>query len=547
MISFEEMPDCGNDNGKLDSIASPKISVVFHQDVRIILVPSRGEYKRNGICSQLWWGAMEFSQFQAMAAKEIKAYARVEGIEARAARRKLYQPRPEEIIYEDWDEQCISITPISRAVLELSGHVGFPDEKDSRPATLDMPPTEDDDSCLSLEEAKWSPRSVQHFPPYPVYSESPPPPRPNAVDILHAPTQLKGILKREPGTCAVDVPASASPGSVNKTMPAQNSNGSDDSDYGNFVEELTSPSPLMDASNSPMAMSMSLECGGTSGGLNEISDSAALPTYSNGHAREHQAQGDGDGDGEVEVNTFVSDRVNRISTAGCTPPPSLPGSVASSPNRTEKRLLRLKGLHDKISSEDLHLSEEETELLNEDLALMPALNRQDSLHCIKNMQRGTPVLPEELDEPRKSQTFWYGHRQLNSSTSLAKRDSDVELNADSLAQSASKIDALDPLADTLTLCVPLVQPGKLRPAVEGRTLSGVGSSTGLVRMLTWFIFFAFLFIFLKEKRHSMQSATGGSGGLSKDTTVFDTWLSSWGSYVHANANPSASSTEHIDL
>lgn len=66
--------------------------VVFDQSVRVILIPSRGEYRRVGLYSVLWWNSFEFGQFQASAQNEIRALASAEGIGARAARRKLYQP-----------------------------------------------------------------------------------------------------------------------------------------------------------------------------------------------------------------------------------------------------------------------------------------------------------------------------------------------------------------------------------------------------------------------------------------------------------------------
>ena len=66
--------------------------VVFDQSVRVILIPSRGEYRKVGLYSALWWNSFEFGQFQASAQNEIRAVAAAEGIGARAARRKLYQP-----------------------------------------------------------------------------------------------------------------------------------------------------------------------------------------------------------------------------------------------------------------------------------------------------------------------------------------------------------------------------------------------------------------------------------------------------------------------
>ena len=70
----------------------PSKRVVFDQSVRVILIPSRGEYRKVGLYSALWWNSFEFGQFQSSAQNEIRALATAEGIGARAARRKLYQP-----------------------------------------------------------------------------------------------------------------------------------------------------------------------------------------------------------------------------------------------------------------------------------------------------------------------------------------------------------------------------------------------------------------------------------------------------------------------
>jgi len=66
--------------------------VAFCQSLRVILIPSRGEYKRAGLYGELWWASIDFLQFQAAANSEIRMLASYEGIGAKAARCKLYQP-----------------------------------------------------------------------------------------------------------------------------------------------------------------------------------------------------------------------------------------------------------------------------------------------------------------------------------------------------------------------------------------------------------------------------------------------------------------------
>ena len=91
----------GSCDSKFDAEASCR-RVGFDQSVRVILIPSRDEYRKVGLYGALWWSGFEFSQFQASAHNEIRALALEEGIGARAARRKLYQPSLEG--REKWGE-----------------------------------------------------------------------------------------------------------------------------------------------------------------------------------------------------------------------------------------------------------------------------------------------------------------------------------------------------------------------------------------------------------------------------------------------------------
>ena len=72
--------------------APPKRRVEFCTSLRIVLIPSRTEYKKAGLYSELWWASIDFMQFQASANSEIRMLASYEGIGAKAARFKLYQP-----------------------------------------------------------------------------------------------------------------------------------------------------------------------------------------------------------------------------------------------------------------------------------------------------------------------------------------------------------------------------------------------------------------------------------------------------------------------
>lgn len=81
--------------------ADPRRGVSFNSTLKLVLIPSRGEFKRAGMYEALWWTSVDFLQFQAAANSEIRMLASYEGIGAKLARFKLYQPGSEGI---DGDE-----------------------------------------------------------------------------------------------------------------------------------------------------------------------------------------------------------------------------------------------------------------------------------------------------------------------------------------------------------------------------------------------------------------------------------------------------------
>jgi len=84
--------------------------VSFCPEIRVVLVPSRGEYKKAGLYGELWWNSSEFFSFQAAANSEIRLLSAYEGIGAKAARKKLYQPNEEDASIEDILSQILSIS-----------------------------------------------------------------------------------------------------------------------------------------------------------------------------------------------------------------------------------------------------------------------------------------------------------------------------------------------------------------------------------------------------------------------------------------------------
>jgi hypothetical protein len=70
-----------------------KKSINFSNTLRVVLIPSRGEYKQAGLNGSLWWTSKEFKEFQKTSNAEILLMAKYQNIDVRSARKKLYQPQ----------------------------------------------------------------------------------------------------------------------------------------------------------------------------------------------------------------------------------------------------------------------------------------------------------------------------------------------------------------------------------------------------------------------------------------------------------------------
>jgi len=79
-----------------------KNCVKFNTSLRVVLIPSRSEYKSAGLCPELWWTSSDYFMFQQSAHSEIRLLSAYENINLNAARKKLYQPCDNEAI-EDSD------------------------------------------------------------------------------------------------------------------------------------------------------------------------------------------------------------------------------------------------------------------------------------------------------------------------------------------------------------------------------------------------------------------------------------------------------------
>jgi hypothetical protein len=94
-----------------DFSSTPKKRIQIHDDLKVVLVPSRHEYNAAGLKSVLWWNSNDFINFQQSAHSEILLLASCQNIDFKAARRKLYQPNQlDDNSTETFHGACSSIT-----------------------------------------------------------------------------------------------------------------------------------------------------------------------------------------------------------------------------------------------------------------------------------------------------------------------------------------------------------------------------------------------------------------------------------------------------
>ena len=80
-----------------------KKRVKFVPTIKLILIPSRSEYKIAGLNPLLWWTGNEFFGFQQSAHSELRLLSTYENIGMKEARRKLYQPDQNDSATEFWE------------------------------------------------------------------------------------------------------------------------------------------------------------------------------------------------------------------------------------------------------------------------------------------------------------------------------------------------------------------------------------------------------------------------------------------------------------
>lgn len=69
-----------------------KRAVNFGESLKVVLIPSRIDYKDAGLVGNLWWSSSDFRSFQKAAFNEIRLFSVFEGVKMETARKRLYQP-----------------------------------------------------------------------------------------------------------------------------------------------------------------------------------------------------------------------------------------------------------------------------------------------------------------------------------------------------------------------------------------------------------------------------------------------------------------------
>jgi hypothetical protein len=79
--------------GDLASLKAPKKRVEFNDLVRVVLIPSKGDFVEAGVSSSLWWTRDDYLSFRTSARREMDFILRtMDTIDLNSALRILYQP-----------------------------------------------------------------------------------------------------------------------------------------------------------------------------------------------------------------------------------------------------------------------------------------------------------------------------------------------------------------------------------------------------------------------------------------------------------------------
>jgi hypothetical protein len=129
-----------------NSLQSPQKQqnrVDFNEASKVILIPSRKEYRLAGLISSLWWTGSDYFSFQQSANSEVLLLSMYENIDIRKARRILYQP----------DEENDKKSEMIRSA--CSGRIPVEEEEEEEEEQYMFGSSDEDDSELALTSPEY--------------------------------------------------------------------------------------------------------------------------------------------------------------------------------------------------------------------------------------------------------------------------------------------------------------------------------------------------------------------------------------------------------
>ena len=153
------LPPLGYDGGyqttrqqcsKSSPTTAEKKRVTFLPTIKLILIASRNEYKTAGLNSILWWTGSDFFGFQQSAHSELRLLSSYENINMKEARKKLYQPDPNDNPLDSLGRSTVSSSVKGDKETEMGEYDNFfvagdDDDKDERIVYAPSPSSRNED------------------------------------------------------------------------------------------------------------------------------------------------------------------------------------------------------------------------------------------------------------------------------------------------------------------------------------------------------------------------------------------------------------------
>eukprot|EP01041_Mallomonas_annulata_P013178 gene13178-27868_t len=93
-----------------------KSCVTFVAEIRCVVIPSRSEYERIGIASDIWYSKLDLGLFKKSASLELRAYVTLFDIDIKTAMDRLYQ---NDCVSTEKARKCNSNTSLSEINLDV--------------------------------------------------------------------------------------------------------------------------------------------------------------------------------------------------------------------------------------------------------------------------------------------------------------------------------------------------------------------------------------------------------------------------------------------